>query len=251
MDEVSQQDSAARLFLARAYRIALDHELTVLADIQAKTKQLRDVAGRLKNLAQQLRSVAQELSSMGKILFPYYAERLEVDAYAAKLEHVAADCLDDAKILEPSRSYTKRMKRRKEKPSDVDSTKDVAILATDHAKEKVVYEPWIAVRRRGDIRRRTIVGKLAHVTHSLFMKPLYGTIANVTNVICAIDPTNLTTDGEAKSLTDEDVEEILGGYAREIRPSFALIYPVGRFETNKFPAKPEGRQTASPGRNIS
>jgi hypothetical protein len=228
MDFDSEQDSAARLFLARAYRIALYHEPTVLADIQAKTKQLRNVAERLQNLAQQLRSVAQELSSMGKSLFPYYAGRLETDAYAAILEHVAADCLDDAKILEPRRSYTKRVKQKKEKPSDFDSTKDIAVLAPDDPKEKLVYEPWIIVRKRGDIRRRTIVGKLAHVTHSLFMKPLYGTIANVTNVICAIEPTNLITDGEGKSLTNEDVEEILGDYAREIRPSFGpLIYPRG------------------------
>jgi hypothetical protein len=190
--EFNEQDGAARSFFARAYRIALDHEPTVLADVQAKTKQLRNMADRLRSIAQQLRTTAKDLASVGPIVFPYYAEKLEVDAHTKKLDQIAAECLDDARIMQPG-----------------------------------AYEPGIIVRKRGDIRLRTIVGRLASVTYALFMKPMYGTIANLTNVVCAIEHIKLGLDrGEAKFVTREDVVEMLEDYLPELRPSFGpLVYP--------------------------
>jgi hypothetical protein len=188
---VSEQDCAARFLFRRVYRVALDHEPVMLADVQAKTKQLTNLAGRLRTIARQLRTTVTELASAGEILFPYYAERLEVDAYTKTLDQIADDCLDDAKIMQPA-----------------------------------AWEPGIIVRKRGDIRLRTIVGKLARATYTLFMKPLYGTIANLTNVICVIEQIKLGLDrNEAKIVTREDVIEILGRYPPELRPSFGPLLP--------------------------
>ena len=234
--DLTEQDRVIRSFFARVYRIALDHKPTILADIQAKTKQLQDVAGRLQNIAQQLRGLAQELSSMGKILFPYYAARLEADAYARQLEQIAADCLDDATVMEPRRFYVESKKKKRVKQSGADRIEQIKSLPANFEgvvqTQKEAYEPWITVRKRGDFQLKAIVGRLAQVTYALFMKPLYGTIANVTNVICVIEQIKLGgARGDAKSLTGQEVREILGDYPHQLRPTFGpFLYSKHRFE---------------------
>ena len=59
--------------------------------------------------------------------------RLEADDYAKKLEEIAADCLDDASIIEPRRFYVERVNNR---------------TRPDAANAKIkreFYGPWIAV----------------------------------------------------------------------------------------------------------
>ena len=51
----SEQDMAARHFLARAYRIALDSEPEILSDLQSRVDKLRSISGRLRDLARELR----------------------------------------------------------------------------------------------------------------------------------------------------------------------------------------------------
>jgi hypothetical protein len=206
----SEQDLAAGQLLRRVYRIALEHEPVILADVQVKTTQLTTLANRLQSIAQQLRTTRTELASAGGSLFPYYAERLEVDAYAKNLDQIVADCLEDAKIVQAA-----------------------------------AWKPGIIVRRRGDIRLRTIVGRLATGTYGLFMKPLYGTIANLSNVICVIEQIKLGLDrNEARAINRNDVIEILGQYPPELRPSFGPLLPPGvrqKFEAYQLAAKGKNR----------
>ena len=82
----SEQDIAARHFLARAYRIALDPQPEILCDVQSKVDKLRSISRRLRDLA-------REIELMGEYVFPYYAD---------KIEDVADDCEDDAKALTPN-----------------------------------------------------------------------------------------------------------------------------------------------------
>ena len=87
---------------------------------------------------------------MGEYVFPYYAE---------KLEDVADDCEDDAKVMTPS----------------------------------LVNSPWLIIRERGDLRLRTLVAKLAYCAFHLFLKILPSTIATVTNVIRECEDTDLVS----------------------------------------------------------
>ena len=152
----SEQDRAAQLFLARAYRIALDPEPEMLSDQLSRVSKLR-------NIAEQLRTLARELERMGEYVFPYYAE---------KLEDVADDCEDDAKVITPS----------------------------------LVNSPWLIIRERGDLRLRTLVAKLAYCAFHLFLKILPSTIATVTNVIRECEDTDLVS----KKMTRDTVRLILG-----------------------------------------
>jgi len=173
----SEQDCAVQLFLARAYRIALDSEPVMVSDAQAKVKKLRYIAARLRRLA-------SDLKSMDKYPFPYYAE---------KLKDVAADIDDDVKVMHPN-------------PANA---------------------PWLRHRKRGDLRKQTIVAQLAYATHNLFSKILPSTIANVTNVI--LDCGEAGSEGgrgPAPQMTRDMVREIVGT-ALTIQPSFGpLIYPM-------------------------
>ena len=167
----NEQDCAAQVFFTRAYEIALRHEPVIISEGQAKVDKLQDIAERLRGLAGEL-----------KLIDTNFSRR-----YAEKLEKVAADCDDDAKIIRPN------------------PTK----------------EPWVVPRRRGDLRRRTIVGKLASTTHELFWKILPSTIANVTNVIQSCE------HGTSKKINRDGVRKLLGPDALRIRPSFGpLIYPM-------------------------
>jgi hypothetical protein len=178
----NEQDCAAQVFFTRAYEIALRHEPVIISEGQAKVDKLQDIAERLRELA-------EELNLMDTIFSRRYAE---------KLEKVAADCDDDAKIIRPN------------------LTKD----------------PWVVPRRRGDLRRRTIVGKLASTTHELFYKILPSTIANVTNVIQSCE------NGASKKINRDGVRKLLGPDALRIRPSFGpLIYPMIQARAKKLKSK--------------
>ncbi len=171
----SEQDYAAQLFLARAYHIALNCEPEMLSDLQSKSSKLREISERLRELA-------RELKSMGEYVFPYYAN---------KLEQVADDCEDDAKVITPN----------------------------------LINSPWLIIRERGDLRIRTMVAKLAYCTHHLFLKILPSTIAHVANVIRDCEQED--DERKAKPLTRDIVRQILGEHDLTIRPTFGpLIYPM-------------------------
>ena len=109
-----------RCFLLVQNEIALKHEPVIISEGQAKVDKLQDIAERLRGLAGELKLIGTNFSRR----------------YAEKLEKVAANCDDDAKIMRPN-------------PANA---------------------PWLVPRKRGDLRRRTIVGKLASTTHELFYK---------------------------------------------------------------------------------
>jgi hypothetical protein len=176
--EGSEQDRAAQLFLSSAYRAALDTEPQIVPDIQAKVSKLREVADELKKLATELQFVGIGVTEI----------------YAQKLREVAADCNDDAAIMEPNRANA----------------------------------PWLITRKRGDMRRRTFVGKLSYATNFLFKKTLLNTIATVTNVVFSSNNTDLSGDlGGLSPITGDDVRQMLPDNAQGIRPSFGpVIMPM-------------------------
>jgi hypothetical protein len=157
----SEQDLAAQSFFRQAYRIALTAP-QLLSDIQPKVIKLREIA-------EKLRTIATELLSM-----PIHVTEI----YAEKLREVAAECEDDAKIM-----------------------------------ENVANESWTVARKRGDLRQRTFVTRLAHANHVLFADTLRGTLATVTNVVFERSGDN--------ELEDENVRSILQDNEPQIRPSLS------------------------------
>jgi len=164
----SEQDCAAQHFLSRAYRIALDSKPRKFADLQKKASQLRGISTKL-------RALARELESLGEVLFPSYAE---------KLEDVADDCEDGAKVMTPN----------------------------------LINSPWLIVREGGeDPRLRTIVPMLADCTYHLFLKIMPTTIAHVTNVIYGCDH----PDSQVKKMTRDSVLSLIGAkHDLTLRPTF-------------------------------
>jgi hypothetical protein len=135
-----------------------------------------------------LREIADKLRTIATEL---ESVRIHVtESYAEKLREVAADCEDDAKVSEP-------------RPAN---------------------EPWIIVRKRGNLRQRTFVTRLAYTSHLLFGKNLYSTIATVTNIVLGA---SRDTSSDDQELVDQNVRDILGDNAQQIRPTFGpLIYPM-------------------------
>jgi hypothetical protein len=80
----SEQDRGVQLFLHRAYKAALDHELVFLSDLKEKVS-------KLQNVAKRLRCDASILSSLG------------MKREARKLRRIASDCDDDASAILPDR----------------------------------------------------------------------------------------------------------------------------------------------------
>jgi hypothetical protein len=188
----SEQNYAAQLFLARAYHIALNCEPEILSDPQSKVSKLRHISERLRGLA-------RELESMGEYVFPYYAN---------KLEEVADDCEDDAKVMTPN----------------------------------LVNSPWLIIRERGDLRLRTLVAKLAYCTHHLFLKILPSTIAHVANVIQ--DCEQQGDQRQAEPLTRDIVRQVLGEHDLTIRPTFGpLVYPMFQTHDSKVQRSFRNRQS--------
>jgi hypothetical protein len=176
--EWTEQDRAAQLFFTRAYRIALDCDPQIVSDQQAKV-------GKLQKIAERLRESAKELKSVDSYVFSYYAK---------KLEKVASDCDDDAKVMRPN----------------------------------LANSPWLVPRKRGDLRQKTIVAKLAYTTLNLFSKILPSTIANVTNVICHCDHTGSgSVQRPVRKMTRDKIRKMIEPNALTIRPSFGpQVYPV-------------------------
>jgi len=111
-------------------------------------------------------------------------------SYSEKIEEVADDLENDAQVMTPN----------------------------------LVNTPWVIVRERGDLRLRTIVGKLADCTYSLFLKIMPSTIASVTNVIQDCKP----PDDQGTKVTRDTVLQMLGKDNNlKIRPTFGpAIYPM-------------------------
>jgi hypothetical protein len=191
-----EQDCAVQLFLLRAYRAALDNEPEFVSDIQAKVRKLRGVAKELNKLAIDLLSVGIGVTEI----------------YAQKLRDVAADCDDDATVMEPNRANA----------------------------------PWLIVREYGDTRRKTFVAKLSYATNVLFGKTLLNTIATVTNVVFSSN--NACSNGDldrVNPIKGTNVREMLRHWAHGIRPSFGpIIKPILELRMKKYKAERESPRSA-------
>lgn len=134
------------------------------------------IVGKLRAAAEKLRNLAAEVHAIKIGVTERYAERL-IDA-GEVLVSVAKDCESDATVYLP-------------------------------------YGSWPLVRQRGDMRRRAFVILLFMATDDIFAKPLFGTIAKITNVVFR----------GIKSLDHTNVRQIARGYRRRIRPSLdPLLY---------------------------
>jgi hypothetical protein len=149
-----------------------------------------------------IQAKVSKLRSVAKMLRKLAAELQSVgihvtEIYAEKLREVAADCDDDAKVMTPS-------------PRN---------------------EPWLVTRKRGDLRRKPFVAKLADKSQRLFMKTLHNTIANVTNVVFSSESANLIGDERHQvQLTGEDVRQMLRVNAPRLRPSFGRVILEARIK---------------------
>jgi len=89
----------------------------------------------------------------------------------------------------------------------------------DEKSIKSINDPWLVTRKRGDLRRKTFVGKLSYATHLLFKTPVHSAIANVTNVVfCTIGLAS--KQHGATPITGETVREMLRLNPPRIRPTF-------------------------------
>ena len=79
-------------------------------------------------------------------------------------------------------------------------------------------DPWLVNRKRGDTKRKTYVALLCGATDYLFGKPLYNTIANVTNVVFSKE--SIGDHGLTDKIKPNTVREMLRSYPQRIRPSF-------------------------------
>jgi hypothetical protein len=116
------------------------------------------------------------------------------EIYAEKLREVAAGCDDDAKVMTPSPAQ----------------------------------DPWLVIRKHGDLRLKTFVGRLSYTSQLLFMKTLHNTIANVANGVFSSPSANVIGDQcRQRRLTGENVRQMLRVNAQRIRPGFApVIMPM-------------------------
>ena len=139
-----------------------------------------------KSMADKLRGVAKQLQ---KIATDLNSMGGMSGIYAEKVIAIAKDCESDATVTEPNRTAS----------------------------------PWLVDRKRGDIERRTYAAHLFAAADEIFGRPLYSTIANVTNVVFSAQ-----TSGDhrpANSITASTVREMLRNHSRPICPSFGhLLY---------------------------
>jgi hypothetical protein len=170
-----EQDAAAQQLLSEAYHIALGCKPVKLQDLQKRVDQLR-------RISEQLREIAGELESMAT----YYLFR----SYAEKVRHVANDCADDAKVLEPN----------------------------------LLREPWLIERERGDLFLRTLVAQLSHCTFQLFLKILPNTVGHIVNVIQEGGGSSLpeNTPENSHRLRDAVLQLLGDHHSLMIRPTFAF-----------------------------
>jgi hypothetical protein len=159
-----------------------------------------------------LRNIAKTLRKLADELQSVGIHVTEI--YAEKLREVAADCDDDAKVMTTS-------------PAN---------------------EPWLVTRKRGDLRRKPFVARLAYTSQLLFMKTLHNTIANVTNVAFSSQSADLIGDERRqRRLTGGNVRQMLRVNAQRIRPSFGpVIMPMFEARKKEIEAELENPRRVAP-----
>jgi hypothetical protein len=158
------------------------------------------LAADTQRIADKLRGIANQLRKLATDLKSI--EIVVTRRYADKLIEVAKDCESDATLYKPN------------------PTRD----------------PWLVKRKRGDTRCKTYVAMLFKTTDYLFGKPLYSTIANVTNVVFGNG--SASDHGRPKPMTDSTVREMLRGHVGRIRPSFgARLCPAVKARTAELEAE--------------
>jgi hypothetical protein len=136
--------------------------------------------------------------------------------YAEKLEAVAFDCDEDARAMRPNPAHS----------------------------------PWLFPRNRGDLRQKTIVAKLAHMTFELFCKTLPSTIATVTNVICSCDHDG-SDNRPVRAMTRDTIRKMIRPNDLTIRPSFGpQMYPMFYGDAGERKDKIGNRHTVVKGRAV-
>ena len=136
----------------------------------------------------------------------------ENEIYAEELRNVASNCDDDANLI------------------------------------KSINDPWLITRKRGDLRRKPFVARLAYTSQLLFMKTLHNTIANVTNVAFSSQSADLIGDERRqRRLTGENVRQMLPVNAQRIRPSFGpVIMPMFEARKKEIEAELENPRRVAP-----
>jgi hypothetical protein len=165
----SKQDRAAQLLLWHAYRVALDYEPVYLSDLETKAKCLR------KDVKDLLTGV-QVLQSHDLI------------NEATKLKKLADGIEDEADNTDPY----------------IDPERSLQLTSPRFPH---IDDPWVVVRETPDVQMRSFVISLSITTIQLFGKPLYRTLANITNAVF-----------DREDVTDERVRELL-----RIRPTAEVV----------------------------
>jgi hypothetical protein len=155
----STQDRAAQLLLWHAYRTALDNKPVYLSDIEAKTRDLR--------------KLVKELITGVKTLQSH-----SLDHEARRLNKLAEEIEDEAHNTDPF--------------LDPQTGHRLAQPRFPH-----IDDPWAIVRKTPDVQMRSFVVCLSIATIQLFGKPLYHTLANITN---AVFDRRDVTDGRVREL---------------------------------------------------
>jgi hypothetical protein len=104
----------------------------------------------------------------------------DLEAKVSKLQKVAKRLRSDAAILS-SHGMEREARKLHRIATDCDS-EAVSILPYEHGFSFKTDDPWIIVRRRGDLELRAFVVDLSIITGTLFGKTLFGTLATVSNV---------------------------------------------------------------------
>jgi hypothetical protein len=141
----SRQDRAAQLLFQHAYRAALDDEPIFLASLVAKTNDLR--------------KVVQDLQSGVGVLQSHKLSR-----EAGKLDEMVEEIEEIADNMDPY--FDPQTGGRLASP-----------------RFPFIDDPWVVVRETPDARMRSFVITLSGATKQLFGNSLYGTLANITNVV--------------------------------------------------------------------
>jgi hypothetical protein len=156
----TRQDRAAQILLSHVYRGALDNEPVFLSSLVAKTNDLR--------------KLVEELRAGVKIL-----ESHKLNHEASKLKELAEEIEDEADNDDPF--------------FDPQTGQQLTSPRFPH-----IDDPWVIVRKTPDFQMRSFVIGISIMTLQLFGKPLYHTLANITNVIF-----------DRKDVTDSRVRELI------------------------------------------
>jgi hypothetical protein len=156
----TRQDRAAQSLLWLAYRGALDDEPVFLSSLVAKTNDLR--------------KLGQELLAGVKILQSHKLHDL-----ARELKELAEEIEGEADDTDPF--------------LDPQTGQRLSSPRFPH-----IEDPWVLVRDTPDARMRSFVISLSITMLTLFGKPLYHTLANITNVVF-----------DRKDVTDSRVRELI------------------------------------------